>query len=369
MVTRDSIRIGSKKVGGPVIVVAEAGVNHNGSLYKALKLVDAAAKAGADAIKFQTFKADHVASTFAPKAAYHKGTGQEKSQLEMLRRFELSREDFFAISKRAQKRGLLFLSTPGDEESADLLDELNVPAFKIGSGDLTNLPLLAYVAGKKRPVILSTGMSYLEEVELAISTIRSQGNDDIVLLHCVSSYPADPADTNLRAMAALAERFSLPVGLSDHTVGCEVCLAAVALGAVLLEKHFTLSRRLTGPDHKSSLEPAQFRSLVEGVRVVEKALGSAVKEPTPSEQELRIVARRSVVASVDIAKGTVIRASMVTSKRPATGIPPSDIGRVIGMQAKRNIEKDEPLTWDMLEPCKGLPDSNAQQAKPRIGPQ
>jgi len=341
--------VGPKKVGASVIVVAEGGVNHNGSPRRALTMVDEAAKAGADAIKFQTFITERVVSRGAPKADYQMKTGGGKTQLEMLKPLELSSRDFSEISERAQRRNLLFLSTPFDEESVDLLEELGVPAYKVGSGELTNLPFLEYVAKKGKPVILSTGMSYLEEVQEAVSTILNQGNDRIILMHCVTSYPANPADANLRAIQTLRETFNVPVGFSDHTLGMEVALAAVALGAVMIEKHLTLSQSLPGPDHKASLEPEEFGQMVRGIRVVERALGSATKAPTKEELKMRKIARRSIVASVEISEGEKITRSMVVFKRPGSGIAPRDLQLLLGKKAKRKIKPDETLTWDMVE--------------------
>ena len=347
--TDEIMRIGPKEVGGSVIVVAEAGVNHNGNLKRALRMVDEAAKSGADAIKFQTFHTEKVVSQDAPKAEYQKRTSRGKTQLEMLRNLELSQADFMTISRRARTRGIVFLSTAFDRESADFLDSLGVPAFKIGSGELTNLPFLEHVARKGKPLILSTGMSYLEEVRDAVSAIRGQGNEKIVLLHCVSSYPANPADANLKAMQTLRDAFSVPVGFSDHTLGTEIAIAAAALGAVLIEKHFTLSRTLQGPDQKASLEPSEFAQMVRGIRLAEKAQGSGVKAPTKEEEKMRFIARRSIVSSVDIPEGQSINEKMVDFKRPGTGIPPKDVQLLLGKRAARDIKRDEVLTWDMVE--------------------
>jgi N,N'-diacetyllegionaminate synthase len=241
------------------------------------------------------------------------------------------------------------LATPFDEGSVDLLDALGVPAYKVGSGDLTNIPLLEHVARKAKPVILSTGMSNLVEIQEAVATIRAQGNSEIILLHCVSSYPSRVEDSNLRAMQVLKERFGLPVGFSDHSQGIEVALAATALGAVVIEKHFTLSRKLPGPDHKSSLEPSQFFKMLKGIRLVEQALGKPLKEPTHEEIKMRLIARRSIVASTDIEIGQVITREMVSIKRPGTGIPPKELQRLLGKRATRTIRRDEMLAWDMLE--------------------
>jgi len=251
--------------------------------------------------------------------------------------------------KRAQKRRIVMFSTPFDEESVDFLETLPVPIYKIGSGDLTNLDLVKYVARKGKPVILSTGMATLDEIQDAVSAVREQGNKSIVLLQCVSSYPSDPADSNLRVMQTLREMFQLPVGFSDHTLGIEVSLAAAALGAAVIEKHFTLSRKLLGPDHKTSLEPKEFTHLVKGVRIVEQALGRPEKIPTEAEFEMRSIARRSIVASRMIQKGEAITKEMVAMKRPGTGIQPKELPRLLGKRAVREIKPDEVLTWEMVE--------------------
>ena len=346
---QSKIIIGDERVGESVFIIAEAGVNHNGSLKRALKMVDEAARTGANAIKFQAFVTESLVSDRAPKADYQKKRGQGKTQRDMLQRLELSPRDFAAIAERARRRGIVMLSSAFDEASADLLEDLGVPAYKMGSGELTDIPLLEHVAKKDKPVLISTGMATLEEIQEAVSAVRAQGNNQIILLHCVSSYPSRAKDSNLRAMVLLRERFGVPVGFSDHTIGVEVPLAAAALGAVVIEKHFTLSRKLAGPDQEASLEPSEFRGMVEGIRVVEEALGRPVKEPTADELKMRLVARRSLVASVNIPKGQVISRQMLAIKRPGTGILPKEIGNMIGKCATRNIRRDQVLTWDMVE--------------------
>jgi len=346
---QSKIIIGDERVGESVFIIAEAGVNHNGSLKRALKMVDEAARTGANAIKFQAFVTESLVSDRAPKADYQKKRGQGKTQRDMLQRLELSPRDFAAIAERARRRGIEMLSSAFDEANADLLEDLGVPAYKMGSGELTDIPLLEHVAKKDKPVLISTGMATLEEIQEAVSAVRAQGNNQIILLHCVSSYPSRAKDSNLRAMVLLRERFGVPVGFSDHTIGVEVPLAAAALGAVVIEKHFTLSRKLAGPDQEASLEPSEFRGMVEGIRVVEEALGRPVKEPTADELKMRLVARRSLVASVNIPKGQVISRQMLAIKRPGTGILPKEIGNMIGKCATRNIRRDQVLTWDMVE--------------------
>ena len=347
-----TIDIAGRKVGPgqPCFIVAEAGVNHNGSLEMARQLVDVAARAGADAVKFQTFKAERVVSATAPKAEYQlETTDAAESQLDMIRRLELSPEAHRELQAYCQEQGVLFMSTPFDKESVDLLDELGVPVFKIGSGEVTNWLLLEHIARKGKPIILSTGMSYLSEVDEAVRVIREAGNEQLVLLHCVSNYPADPADANLCAMQMMAAAFQVPVGYSDHTPGIEVALAAVALGACVIEKHFTLDRDLPGPDHKASLEPAELKSMIQGLCTVEKALGNGVKRPQESEMSSRAAGRRSLIAARTIQSGTIITREMLTAKRPGTGIPPTQERLLVGRTAIVRIPVDQLIFFDMVQ--------------------
>jgi N,N'-diacetyllegionaminate synthase len=346
-----SIEIAGRTIGPgyPCFVIAEAGVNHNGDLDMALRMIDAAAEAGADAVKFQTFSADRLVTRQAPKAAYQKqATSAKEGQYAMLRRLELSSADHRSLIAHAQARGLVFLSTPFDHASADLLFELDVPAIKVGSGELTDLPLLEHIARGRKPIILSTGMAYLGEVEEAVRCIQAEGGASLVLLHCVSNYPANEADVNLRAMTTMREAFGLSVGYSDHTLGITVPIAAVALGACVIEKHFTLDRSLPGPDHKSSLEPAGLQAMVQAIRDVEVALGDGLKRPRVSELDTARVARKSVVSQVDISPGTVITAEMLTTKRPGTGIPPRELTWVVGRTARVMIPADTVVEWEMI---------------------
>jgi N,N'-diacetyllegionaminate synthase len=348
----DTINIDSRRIGRgePVFIIAEAGVNHNGDLQTAEEMVDAAAEAGADAVKFQTFRADEVVSAAAPKARYQiENTGEGGSQLEMIKRLELSPDAHRKLIERSHARGIMFLSTPFDFQSADLLERLSVPAYKVPSGEITNWPFLEHIASKRKPVILSTGMSDLNEVEQAVKVLRAAGCSELMILHATSSYPATAASANLRAMQTLSDSFHAPVGLSDHTMGIEVALAATALGACILEKHFTLARSLPGPDHKASLEPAELRSLVRGIRAVESALGDGRKQPTPSEEDVRRVARRSIVARRTIPSGALIARDLLAYKRPGTGIPPSRLGDVIGRRTTRTIPADALIRFEDLE--------------------
>lgn len=347
-----AVKIGNKSIGPqhPVFVIAEAGVNHNGDLQMARALIDVAVEAGADAVKFQTFNADLLATSDAPKAEYQlQTTGDDESQLEMLRRLELSADTHRELQLHCHERGIIFLSTPFDESAADLLDELGVPAFKISSGDLTNSPLLEHVAQKGKPVIISTGMSELSEVIEAVSILNAAGCDNPVLLHCVSNYPANPADVNLRAMQTMRAAFDVPVGFSDHTTGTDVSLAAVALGACVIEKHFTLDRTLPGPDHRASLEPAELRELVQSIRRVEMALGHGRKTPAPSEIETATVARRSLVAARNIPAGATLEREMIALRRPGTGLSPSMVETLVGKRARADISPGTLLDLEMFE--------------------
>jgi N-acetylneuraminate synthase len=348
----NAVDIGGREIGPghPCFIVAEAGVNHNGDLGLGLKLVDAARNAGADAVKFQTFRADRLVLPDAPKAPYQTATtGAAESQAEMLRRLELPPEAHHQLMAHCRKRGLLFLSTPFDEGSADFLDELGVPAFKLASGELTYVSFLAHVAAKGKPMIVSTGMATLEEVEAAVRAVRAGGNPGLVLLHCVSAYPADPGDANLRAMRTMEAKFGVPVGFSDHTTGIEVALAAAALGASVIEKHLTVDRSLPGPDHRASVEPQELAQLVRGVRRVQAALGHGRKEPAACEAEIAAVARRSLVSLVEIPQGAVLTAAMVGARRPGTGLPPASLPQVLGRRARMRIAPHTSLRWEMLQ--------------------
>jgi N,N'-diacetyllegionaminate synthase len=336
--------------GAPCFIIAEAGVNHNGNINLAKRLVDVAIQAGADAVKFQTFKAEDVVTETAEKAEYQKKTtGAEESQFVMIKKLELKELDFKELFDYANRKGIIFLSSPFDKWSVDLLDKLGVPAFKIASGEITNLPLIKYIAQKGKPIILSTGMSTMAEIKEVLQVINNEGTRDIVLLHCITSYPAKVESSNLRAMRTLRRAFKLPVGLSDHTIGITVPIAAVALGAAALEKHFTLDKNLPGPDHKASLTPEELNRMITVVRQVEKAMGNGIKSPTEEEEELKRVVRRSIVARVEISKGTLITEEMLDVKRPGTGVEPKYMNKVIGAVARHRIEQDEPLTMNKLE--------------------
>ncbi len=346
-----AVEIGGRRIGlgHPCFIIAEAGVNHNGDLNLAHQLIDVAVNAGADAIKFQTFQAERLATTDAPKAAYQlETTNAGESQFDMLRRLELDADAHRALIGHCRDKNILFLSTPFDETSADLLEQLGVPAFKTPSGEITNLPYLRHIARKNKPMIVSTGMAFLGEVETAVRAIEAADNHSFALLHCVSNYPANPADINLRAMQTMARAFGAPVGYSDHTPGIEVSLAAVALGACIVEKHFTLDRNLPGPDHQASAEPAELAALVRAIRNVEAALGDGRKQPAASEAKTAAVIRKSLIAACDIPAGATITEAMIAIKRPGTGLPLAMCEYLIGRVARGAIRAGTPLTLNMV---------------------
>ena len=332
------------------LIIAEAGVNHNGSVDTARRLIVAAKEAGADAIKFQTFSPDRMVSKSAVKADYQKRVGDpQESQYAMLKKLSLTLEQHRLLLGFSRETGIEFFSSAFDEPSADLLSELGVPRFKISSGEITNLSLLDYIARKGKPAILSTGMSSLGEVEQAVATIKNAGCKDLTLLHCTSNYPAEPQNCNLRAILTLKSAFNLPVGYSDHTVGIEIPVAAVALGAVAIEKHLTLDKSLAGPDHLASADPGEFKALVQAIRNVESALGDGVKRIFPSEVHIRDVARKSLVVAADIPEGTVLNGKHIAIKRPGTGISPDLFSMLIGRRIKRNLKADDLFSLEDFE--------------------
>lgn len=345
------VKIGDAEIGAgrPCFVIAEAGVNHNGSVALAEELVRVAAGAKADAVKFQTFKSELLVTADAPKAAYQvKNTGDTGGQFEMLKKLELRESDYRELKKRAKSEGIVFLSSPFDETTADFLESLDVPAFKIPSGEITNLRYLRHIAAKRRPMIVSTGMATLSEVETAVREIERAGNDQIVLLHCVSNYPAPPGDINLRAMETMRRAFGYPVGYSDHSTGIEIALAAVALGACMIEKHFTTDTTLPGPDHVASLPPEELAKMMEGIRAIEAALGNGRKSPSASELDTAVVARKSFVAAREIAAGETLTATMLVMRRPGSGIPGHLEHALVGRKAVARIPAGTLLRFDML---------------------
>lgn len=338
-----------------VFIIAEAGVNHNGSLERALAMVDVAAEAGADAIKFQTFTADRLVSRTAPKAEYQARETGEGGQHEMLAALELSEADHRTLFAHCAEAGIEFMSTPFDEQAADFLAALGMKRLKVPSGELVNHPFLRHLADKGLPMIVSTGMGTMDEVIEAAGVIREawgeappQAETPLVFLHCTSNYPAAPADVNLRAMDSMASALGLPVGYSDHTLGIAVAIAAAARGARVIEKHFTLDRSLAGPDHKASLTPEELGAMIRSIREVATALGSATKAPSEAELAVRAVARRSVTALRDLEPGTVLGRGDIALLRPATGIAPKHRDEVVGRSLARAVAAGAPLQWDDL---------------------
>jgi N-acetylneuraminate synthase len=355
-------------VSAPVLIIAEAGVNHNGDMALARRLIDAAADAGADFVKFQTFRASSLTARTAPKAEYQKQlTGIAESQFEMIRKLELTEEHHHELREHCRLRGIRFLSTPFDAESLRMLvEKFDVPYIKMPSGELTNAPLLLEAARTSRPVILSTGMSTLEEVREALGVLAfgylpaatgpsvaafaeagrsAQGQallrEHVTLLHCTTEYPCPFGDVNLAALKTMRDAFGLPVGYSDHTPGISIPVAAVALGATLIEKHFTLDRGLPGPDHQASLEPEELKAMVRAIREVEPSLGDGVKQPAPSERKNIAIARKSLVAARAISRGEVFTLENLTAKRPAHGISPMRMWEWLGREAERDFAEDE----------------------------
>jgi len=325
-----------------ILIIAEAGVNHNGSLALAKQMVVAAKKCGADIIKFQAFRADRLVSAQAPKADYQKkNTRTDESQRKMLKKYELNVMGQDVLKKTSDKLGIEYLASPFDEASADELASIGLARFKIPSGEITNHPFLAHVSRKQKPIILSTGMSTLKEVERALNVIFREGNRRVTLLHCVTEYPAPFTEINLRAMETMKKAFGLPVGYSDHTLGIEISVAAAALGAEIIEKHFTLDRNMKGPDHRSSLEPKELAVMIQSIRHVESALGTGVKEPAPCEIKNLIIVRKSLVAARPIRRGEVFRLDHLVAKRAGKGISPDRLDELIGRKAPRNYRRDE----------------------------
>lgn len=324
-----------------VYIIAEAGVNHNGNFNLACKLIDAAKNAGVDCVKFQTFKSENIVSRIAKKAEYQQNTTGEGSQADMLKNLELSYDDFLRLKQYCDNVGVDFLSTPFDLESIEFLNTIDMPFWKIPSGEVTNLPYLIAIAETKKPVVMSTGMCEIKEINDAIEVLKKHGTSEIKLLHCNTEYPTPFEDVNLRAMQTMKEEFDLEVGYSDHTKGIEVPIAAVALGATVIEKHFTLSREMEGPDHRASLEPDELALMVSNIRNIEAAMGSGIKTPSCSERKNIQVARKSIVAKTTIKEGEIITEENITVKRPGTGISPMNWYDVIGTKAKRNFSEDE----------------------------
>lgn len=325
-----------------VFIIAEAGDNHNGNFQTALKLVDAAVNAGADCVKFQTFVTENVVCKSAKKAEYQiTNTGSDESQFEMIKKLELSFNQFRDIKKYCDKKGILFLSTPFDVDSVEFLQDLDIPFWKIPSGEVTNLPYLIKIAQTGKDIVMSTGMCTVEEIQASINILKAHGAGNITLLHCNTEYPTPFNDVNLNAMKSMRDIFHVPVGYSDHSLGITVPVAAAALGAVIIEKHFTLDKTMPGPDHKASLEPDELKAMVTAIREVETALGSSEKMPTSSELKNQDIARKSIVAKKSIKKGELFSDDNLTTKRPGTGISPMKWFDLLGTPSNRDYVEDE----------------------------
>jgi N,N'-diacetyllegionaminate synthase len=327
-----------------VYIIAEAGVNHNGQFELAKKMIEVAKVSGVDAIKFQTFCAHKLVIAKSPKAEYQeKSTGKDESQLEMLKKLELSKNEFIELKHYCDKLGIEFLSSPFDLESLEFLHSIGLKYWKIPSGEITNLPYLIKIANTKLPVILSTGMATLNEVKEAVYVLIKYGTEKISLLHCTTEYPTPYVDVNLRAMLTMQKEFNLPVGYSDHTMGIEIPIAAVAMGANIIEKHFTLDRNMVGPDHKASLEPDELKAMIDAIRNVETALGDGIKKPAESEKKNIHIVRKSIVAEKKITRGELLTEENLTVKRPADGVSPMKWFEVLGKKAPKDFEEDEQI--------------------------
>lgn len=325
-----------------VRIIAEAGVNHNGDLRLAIRMADVAKAAGADIVKYQTFQPEELASQYASKASYQKNTtAAGESHLSILKKLALLPAEYWELKVHCDKIGIDFVSTPFDLKSIALLDEMDLPFWKIPSGEVTNLPYLLAIAKTEKPVVMSTGMCEMKEIQAAIDILKSNGASKITLLHCNTEYPTPYEDVNLRAMETIRKRFGMEVGYSDHTLGIEVPIAAVTMGAVIIEKHFTLDRSMVGPDHKASLEPEELTAMVAGIRRVEKALGHGEKTASPSEKKNRDIARKSIIARRSIRKGELLTEENITTKRPGSGISPMRWFEVLGTPAAQDFEADE----------------------------
>ncbi|HPT46508.1 MAG TPA: N-acetylneuraminate synthase [Candidatus Rifleibacterium sp.] len=347
------MKIGNFEIGDkhPCFIIAEAGSNHNRDFATAKQLIDVAVEAGADAVKFQIFSADAIYSKKTPMASYlkkEKLAKDDETLWDVIKKNEIPRHWIPDLMACCREKGIMFLSTPFDLAAVDELEAAGVAAFKVASFEITHLPMLRKISATGRPIILSTGMANLEDIEVALAAIKEGGNSQVALLHCAIAYPPRYEDINLRAMDTMKQAFQLPVGFSDHTRGHITDVAAVARGACIIEKHFTLSRSMQGPDHPFSLEPAELKEMVEAIRQTEKILGSPVKQHSAAETELHRIARRSLVAAVKIARGTTISEELIAVKRPGFGIPVRHMQVVIGRTAKIDIDEDDILTWEMI---------------------
>ena len=348
----ESFSINNRQIGNdsPVFIIAEVGVNHNGNVNLAIKMIQEAARRGADCVKFQTFKAERVALNDAPKAEYQlKVTDSKESQIDMLKNLELPFDDYKKIIACCEQEGVVFMSTPYNVEDVDFLDELGTPSYKLASIHAAEPWFAKYTASKGKPIILSTGMATLKEVENTVKAIRETENNDLVLLQCTTNYPSRLEDTNLCAMQTMAEAFEVQVGYSDHTENNIASIVAVGLGATVIEKHFTTDKSLSGPDQTTSAEPEEFSKLVQDIRNAEKILGSALKEPCEIEKKNAVGMRRSIVSRCDIKKGTIITEDMLTFKRPFTGLSPVHLDNLLGKHAKEDIPVDALIQWNQID--------------------
>ena len=343
------VKIGDKLIdeGEPCFIIAEAGVNHNGDVELAKKLIDAAKDAGADAVKFQTFHAEEIV-TLRTKKAIYQNRAKERTQYEMLKNLELRFDEFRELKKYCDNKDIEFISTPYDIKSVEFLNEIGINRYKVASADLINKPLIEAIAKTEKQIILSTGMATLGEIERTISLINDFGNKDIILLHCTTGYPTPYDQVNMNVLLTLKKAFGLPVGYSDHTLGIEIPIMAVSMGAKVIEKHFTLDRTMEGPDHFASLEPNELKKMVEAIRNVEKSFGSKRKERTDEEKKNIFFMRRSIHASKDMKQGEIIKENNIKITRPFDGIEPWFLECILGKKIKNNVKKDEPIRWEDL---------------------
>ncbi len=327
-------------------IIAEIGVNHNGDIDLAKKLILKAKECKVDAVKFQTFKAENLVTKDTQKADYQKQNSEEDTQFEMLKNLELSKEDFKILKDFTLENDLIFLSSPFDLESVDLLEDLDIPVYKLGSGELNNFELIKYIESKNKPLILSSGMATLEEIKETVQQIKNK--DNLILLHCITGYPSDIKDANLNFIKTLQTEFNIPIGFSDHSPGIELPIAAAALGAKVIEKHFTIDKQLPGPDHGASLDYNEFKEMVKAIRNVELAMGDGIRKLNQKEMDIKEVARKSIILNKDIKKGTILTKDMLIIKRPGTGLAPKEIDNVIGKTTNKDLKRDDILKWDDL---------------------
>ena len=328
-------------------IICEIGVNHNGDVELAKKMIEKASECGGDAVKFQTFNSEDLVTDNAKTAQYQEKNTNESSQLELLKKLELTFDEFEELKNYALEHDVMFISSPFDVKSVDLLEKLDVPFYKLGSGELNNFELIDYIQKTNKPLILSTGMSSLDEITETYNHIKNK--DNLILLHCITGYPTSFSEANLNFIKTMQKEFDVPIGFSDHSPGIELPIAAVALGACIIEKHFTLDKNLEGPDHKASLNPKEFKNMVNAIRNVEIAMGDGVRKISENEDEIKKIARKSIILNEDISKGTTIERKMLSIKRPGTGIAPNDIEKIIGKKVNRNLSANSVLKWDYLK--------------------